>query len=44
MVNTGKYVPGRLSHHHRYRQSLVAFSFLLDYIPNRGVGLWRGAG
>jgi FAD/FMN-containing dehydrogenase len=23
-----------VSHHHRYRQSLVAFNFLLDYIPN----------
>ena len=32
-VNTGKYLAGRLSHHHRYRQSLVAFSFLLDSLP-----------
>ncbi|MEP7359681.1 MAG: FAD-binding oxidoreductase, partial [Anaerolineales bacterium] len=34
MVNTGKYASARLSHHHHYRQSLVAFSFLLDYVPN----------
>ena len=34
-VNTAKYLAARLlSHHHHYRQSLVAFNFLLDYIPN----------
>jgi decaprenylphospho-beta-D-ribofuranose 2-oxidase len=33
-VNTGKYFAARLTHHNHYRQSLVAFSFLLDYIPN----------
>ncbi len=40
-VNTGKYASARLlSHHHHYRQSLVAFNFLLDYVPNfeRGYG------
>jgi decaprenylphospho-beta-D-ribofuranose 2-oxidase len=34
MVNTGKYVAARLTHHHHYRQSLVAFNFLLDYVPH----------
>jgi FAD/FMN-containing dehydrogenase len=34
-VNSAKYAAARrLSHRHRYRQSLVAFNFLLDYIPN----------
>ena len=33
LVNTLKYAQGRLAHHHRYRQSLVAFSFLLDVLP-----------
>jgi decaprenylphospho-beta-D-ribofuranose 2-oxidase len=34
-VNTAKYVAARsLGHHHRYLQSLVAFNFLLDYVPN----------
>jgi decaprenylphospho-beta-D-ribofuranose 2-oxidase len=34
-VNSAKYFASRhLSHHHHYRQSLVAFNFLLDYIPN----------
>ncbi len=34
-VNLGKYLSARvLSHHHHYRQSLVAFNFLLDYVPN----------
>jgi FAD/FMN-containing dehydrogenase len=37
-VNTGKYLAGRLTHRHHYRQSLVAFSFLLDYIPNWELG------
>jgi len=41
VANTGKYASARLlSHHHHYRQSLTAFNFLLDYIPNweRGYG------
>jgi FAD/FMN-containing dehydrogenase len=34
VVNAGKYWLSRtLSHQHRYRQSLVAFNFLLDYVP-----------
>jgi len=33
LVNTLKYAQGRLAHHHHYRQSLVAFSFLLDVLP-----------
>lgn len=38
-VNTGKYLAARLlSHHHHFRQSLVAFNFLLDYIPNFQLG------
>ena len=32
LVNTGKYLAGRLEKHH-YRQSLVAFNFLLDSLP-----------
>ncbi len=38
MVNTGKYLAARLTHHHHYRQSLVAFNFLLDYVPNWELG------
>lgn len=34
LVNTGKYLSARLANHHHYRQPLVAFHFLLDYIPN----------
>ncbi len=35
LVNLGKYLVARtLSHHKVYRQSLVAFNFLLDYIPH----------
>ncbi len=35
LVNTGKYWSSRLlSHHTKYLQSLVAFNFLLDYVPN----------
>jgi len=35
VVNSAKYFSARhLSHHHHYRQSLVAFNFLLDYVPN----------
>ena len=33
LVNTGKYAAGRLENHHHYRQSLVAFNFLLDSLP-----------
>ncbi|NPA05909.1 MAG: FAD-binding oxidoreductase [Chloroflexi bacterium] len=45
LVNSAKYWASRwLSHHKTYRQALVAFNFLLDYIPNwerayRGRGL-----
>jgi decaprenylphospho-beta-D-ribofuranose 2-oxidase len=41
LANMGKYASARLlSHHHLYRQSLTAFNFLLDYVPNweRGYG------
>lgn len=35
LVNLGKYLSSRyLNHHHHFRQSLVAFNFLLDYVPN----------
>ncbi len=35
LVNTGKYWFSRLREHHKhYRQSLVGFNFLLDYVPN----------
>jgi FAD/FMN-containing dehydrogenase len=41
-VNRAKHFAARrLSHHHRYRQSLVAFNFLLDYIPNWQNGYGR---
>lgn len=34
LVNLGKYLVARSLHHRKvYRQSLVAFNFLLDYIP-----------
>ena len=40
--NSAKYFAARrLSHHHRYRQSLVGFNFLLDYIPNWQHGYGR---
>ena len=32
-VNTGKYLAARFENHHFYRQSLVAFNFLLDSLP-----------
>jgi FAD/FMN-containing dehydrogenase len=32
-VNAAKFLAGRLAGRTRYRQSLVAYSFLLDYIP-----------
>jgi len=35
LTNTAKYVYSRtLEHHKRFEQSLVAFNFLLDYVPN----------
>lgn len=35
LVNLGKYLAARtLAHHKEYRQPLVAFNFLLDYIPH----------
>lgn len=35
LVNTAKYLQSRLLEHHKqYIQSLVAFNFLLDYVPN----------
>ena len=37
-VNAAKYLSGRLPGRARYRQSLVAYSFLLDYLPG-----WNGA-
>jgi FAD/FMN-containing dehydrogenase len=34
LINTAKYLHARtLEHHQRYVQSLVAFNFLLDYVP-----------
>jgi hypothetical protein len=33
LVNAAKYLVGRLAGRTRYRQSLVAYSFLLDYVP-----------
>jgi len=33
LVNTAKFLAGRLAGRARYRQSLVAYSFLLDYVP-----------
>jgi decaprenylphospho-beta-D-ribofuranose 2-oxidase len=34
-VNFAKYVSARyMGHHHHFRQSMVAFNFLLDYVPN----------
>ena len=35
-VNLGKFLAGRLSGTHRYRQTLAGFNFLLDALPN-----WR---
>ncbi len=37
LINAAKYAAARLRGRKRYRQSLVAFSFLLDYIPG-----WNG--
>ncbi len=37
LINAAKYAAARLGGRKRYRQSLVAFSFLLDYIPG-----WNG--
>lgn len=35
LVNTAKFISSRyLGHHSRFMQSLVAFNFLLDYVPN----------
>lgn len=33
LTNFGKYTLAQLKHHHHYRQSLIAFNFLLDYVP-----------
>ncbi|HTS02258.1 MAG TPA: FAD-binding oxidoreductase [Thermoanaerobaculia bacterium] len=33
LVNAAKFLSGRLAGRARYRQSLVAYSFLLDYLP-----------
>lgn len=33
LVNLGKYTASAFQGRHRYRQSLVAYSFLLDYLP-----------
>ncbi|MEO8054564.1 MAG: FAD-binding oxidoreductase [Acidobacteriota bacterium] len=33
LVNAAKFLAGRLAGRARYRQSLVAYSFLLDYVP-----------
>jgi FAD/FMN-containing dehydrogenase len=41
-VNTAKYLAARLEHHHHFRQSLVAFNFLLDYVPNWERAFRRG--
>jgi decaprenylphospho-beta-D-ribofuranose 2-oxidase len=41
--NTGKYIMNRtIGHKKRYLQSLVAFTFLLDYIPNWERAYGRG--
>jgi FAD/FMN-containing dehydrogenase len=34
VVNFGKYLVARFQNHHHYRQSLIAFNFLFDYVPN----------
>ncbi len=34
LVNSAKYLAARAQNHHHYRQSLAAFNFLLDYVPN----------
>ncbi|MCC7360048.1 MAG: FAD-binding oxidoreductase [Anaerolineales bacterium] len=42
-ANLGKYLISRtLSHHHLYRQGLVAFNFLLDYVPRWQHGYRHG--
>ena len=42
-ANFGKYLMSRtLSHHHPYRQGLVAFNFLLDYVPRWQYGYTHG--
>lgn len=41
--NTGKYLLNRtIGHRRRYRQSLVAFNFLLDYVPDWERAYGRG--
>lgn len=43
LVNTGKYIASRTySHHKTFLQSLVAFNFLLDYVPNWEKAYGRG--
>ncbi len=43
LTNTAKYVYSRrLEHHKRFEQSLVAFNFLLDYVPNWEKAYGRG--
>jgi len=43
LVNTGKYIASRTySHRKTYLQSLVAFNFLLDYVPNWEKSYGRG--
>ncbi len=42
-VNTAKYTMNRtIGNNKRYRQSLIAFNFLLDYIPNWELAYGRG--
>ncbi|MBM4424448.1 MAG: FAD-binding oxidoreductase [Chloroflexi bacterium] len=42
-VNIAKFLSSRfLSHHHHFLQSLVAFNFLLDYVPNWERSYGRG--
>ncbi|MBI5291317.1 MAG: FAD-binding oxidoreductase [Chloroflexi bacterium] len=43
LTNTAKYVHARtLDHRHHFLQSLVAFNFLLDYVPNWEKSYGRG--
>lgn len=43
LTNTAKYVYSRaFEHHKRFEQSLVAFNFLLDYVPNWEKSYGRG--
>lgn len=42
-VNLGKYLMGRtLEQHQHFRQSLVAFNFLLDYVPHWELAYGKG--